>query len=143
MSIPAAGARTSHAESGGCAGGQEGAFSALVGTTSPMGWGGGQDCCEGDSPLHGRWREALTVPPAAWTGSASPVLPHPHLPLPAHCGEEGVQWCGERVSLRGHGLGAGGRLWPLHEGEAAQTAQMNVPATTLSHGSSVAGDSHP
>lgn len=72
-----------------------------------------------------------------------PVPPHPHLPLPAHRGEEGVQWCGERVSLRGHTLGAGGRPWLLHEGDVAQTAQTNVPATTLSCGSSVAGDGHP
>lgn len=48
--------------------------------------------------------------------------PHPHLPLPAHCGEDRVQHCGKRVSLRGHALGAGGGPWSFHEGEPAQTA---------------------
>lgn len=38
MSIPTAGARTSHAESRGRAGGQEGAFPALVGATLLTGW---------------------------------------------------------------------------------------------------------
>lgn len=40
-------------------------------------------------------------------GPAQPstLFPHPHLPLPAHHGEEGMQRCGERVFLRGHAFG--------------------------------------
>lgn len=50
---------------------------------------------------------------------------------------------GKGLSERPCFWGAGGKPWPLHEGEASQTAQMNVPAAMLSRGSSVAGDGHP
>lgn len=37
--------------------------------------------------------------------SACLMLPYPHLPLPAHRGEDGVQWYGERLFMRGHAFG--------------------------------------
>lgn len=43
------------------------------------------------------------VPPTAYIDWLSALVsPCPHLPLPAHSGEEGVQQYRERVSLKGH-----------------------------------------